>query len=74
MAKRNLEQWIEDGRQAMHDNKRDLTAYEMRNIVDKWGGYHNLEVFYCLSDMFCFGVKVGMEQAKAERKKAKKAI
>lgn len=74
MAKRNLEQWIEEGRQAIRNNKRDMTAKELKGIVEKWGGYHNLQVFYCLDDIFCFGVKIGMEQAKAEKRKAKKSI
>lgn len=66
MGKGNVEKWIEEGRQAMHNNKRDMTAQELKGIVEKWGGYHNLQVFYCLDEIFCFGVKIGMEQAKGK--------
>ena len=58
----------------MHNSKRDMTAGEMKYIVAKNDGYSNLKLFSCLSDIFLFGVKVGMEQAKAERRKAKKTI
>lgn len=65
MAKRDLNKWAEEGRQAVSKH-RDLTAKEFNQLENKWREY-------AIADAFYFGVKVGIEQAKADRKKKKGA-
>lgn len=65
MAKRDLKKWIDKGRQAVSQH-RDLTAKEFNYLSNLWREYAITNAFY-------FGVKVGIEQAKADRKKKKGA-
>ena len=66
MAKRDLNKWAEEGRKAVSKH-RDLTKKEFNQLENKWREYAIVDAFY-------FGVKVGIEQAKAEKRKVKKFV
>lgn len=69
MAERSVKKWIQEAGQIMENSKRDMKVGELQEIVAKNGGYSNLNLFECLSDIFLFGVKVGIEHQKGLSRK-----